>query len=88
MAGWNDPLNFTIAEDYFNEAKYWDGPISIKEVLEAPPENIANKDYWRGVTLKFNDDTLAVIQFIRPTLWRVRYDPLVKSPNEYGDQNS
>lgn len=88
MAGWNDPLNFTIAEDYFNEAKHWGGPKSVNEVLGAPPENIINKDYWRGVTLKFDDNTLAVIQFIRPTLWRVRYDPSVKSLNDYGDQNS
>lgn len=83
----NDPLNFCTAEDYFKEAPGWGGPTRINSILETPPADIKVKSSWHGVTLKFNDNTLCVVQYIRPTLWRVRYDPVVKDANEYSDVN-
>lgn len=87
MAGMSDPLNFTKAEDYFNEAKSWTGPKEIVEIIEQAPSNIEESGYWRGITLKFDDGTFCVVQFVRPSVWRVRYDPSVTKADDYGDEN-
>ena len=94
MAGRNDPLNFCRAEDYFDAVKAWGGP---KEVVSTSPASPAPRDptvssqfretHYHGLTLRFDDGTLCVVQFIRPTVFRLRYDPSVRDPNDYGDEN-
>jgi hypothetical protein len=86
MAGIGDPIKFVKAEDYFtamNEDS-WKGPT---EIVAIDPDNPKAADYYHGVTLTFDDNTLCVIQFIRPTVFRVRYDPAVQNRDEYGDEN-
>jgi hypothetical protein len=34
-----------------------------------------------------DDGTLCVVQYVRPTLWRVRYDPTVNDLHGYDDAN-
>jgi hypothetical protein len=94
MAGIGDPIKFVKAEDYFtamNEDS-WKGPTKIVAITAEPPkpldpDNPEAADYYHGVTLTFDDNTLCVIQFIRPTVFRVRYDPAVQNRDEYGDEN-
>ncbi|KAF8539040.1 alpha-1,4-glucan lyase [Trichophaea hybrida] len=95
MAGRDDPLNYCRAEDYFNAARTWGGPTKVVHVSETPPIprnpqifSPHRETHYHGVTLTFDDGTFCVVQFIRPSLFRVRYDPSVKDPNEYGDENS
>lgn len=88
MSGLGDPLNFVTAEACFKEMKTWPGPVSIKSVIMENPANIEEPNYGHRVTVTSNNDTLCIVQFIRPTVSRIRYDPAVKSKDEYGDENS
>lgn len=83
----SNPLNFCKAEEFFQELPKWTGPTQVTSVSEVPPADTESKENYHGVTLTFNDGTMAVVQFIRPTVWRVRYDPAVKNANEYSDLN-
>ncbi|KAA8895125.1 alpha-1,4-glucan lyase [Sphaerosporella brunnea] len=96
MAGLGDPIKFVKAEDFFNAMNIGDGwksptkvvSITVDPPTDLDPSNPSAADYYHGVTVTFDDGTLAAIQFIRPTVFRVRYDPAVKSRDEYGDANS
>lgn len=83
----SNPLNFCTAEEYFKETPKWGGPTQVTSISETPPADVESKDHYHAVCITFNDGTLCSVQFIRPTVWRVRYDPAVKSPNEYSDLN-
>lgn len=94
MSGISDPLNYCRAEDYFDAAKAWGGPKRVVSVSRDPPKprdpkacSPYRETHYHGLTLTFDDDTLCVVQFIRPTVFRVRYDPSVRDPSEYGDEN-
>ncbi|KAH0607116.1 uncharacterized protein H6S33_003104 [Morchella sextelata] len=86
----DDPLNFIRAEDFFASAQRFTGPTKIKKVqISSNPRRPTDPIILeRGIALLFDDRTICVIQFIRPTLWRVRYDPTVKSLNGYRDENT
>lgn len=83
----NDPINFCTAEEYFQGIPNWTGPKQVNSISDTPPADTRVKDCWHGLNLSFDDDTLCVVQFIRPTLWRVRYDPAVKDKDGYSDLN-
>ena len=82
-----DPINFITAEEYYRQAQGWAGPSSVTSLSQKPPTTAAQPKCWHGVTLTFDDKTLCVVQFVRPTLFRVRYDPAVRNPEEYDDAN-
>lgn len=88
MAGLSDPLNFVKAENYFGTGAYWTGPTKITSINKTPPTTAVSPDHWRAVNITFDDGTIAVIQFVRPTLFRVRYDPAVTNANDYEDFSS
>ena len=83
----DDPINFITAEEYYQRAQGWVGPARVTSLSQTPPNTAAQPKSWRGVTLTFDDSTLCVVQFVRPTLFRVRYDPAVRNPEEYDDAN-
>ncbi|KAH0610436.1 uncharacterized protein H6S33_011963 [Morchella sextelata] len=88
MAGISDPLNFCKAEDYYSVALGWKGPQKVIGIDTTPPKGTKYPKNWHGVNLRFDDGTLGVVQFIRPCVWRVRYDPGFKTSDEYGDENT
>lgn len=83
----NDPINFCTAEEYFKEIPNWGGPTKVVSASTTPPADIKDKAGWHGVNLTFDDGTVCVIQYVRPTLWRVRYDAAVRDSSEYSDLN-
>ena len=85
MAGINDPFTFIKAETYFERASDWGGPTRLESINDKPPSTAPEPTFWHGANLKFDDGTLAVVQFIRPTLFRVRYDPTVTDQEGYDD---
>lgn len=88
MAGNTDPINFWKAEDYFDDIHSWDCPQEVEEIIPDPPADIADPNHWHGITLKFVGGKLCSLQYIRPTVWRIRFDPTVISHNEYKDINT
>lgn len=88
MAGRSDPLNFVKAEEYFQASTGWGGPTKVVSINRTPPTTAASPDHWRAVNITFDDGTIAVIQYLRPTVFRVRYDPGVTNANDYEDYSS
>lgn len=89
VAEMGDPLRFCKAEEFFEASRSsgWKNPTTIVSASKYTPKDIQEKEHWHGVVLTFDDNTLCVVQFIRPTLWRLRYDPSVTDVNDYGDVN-
>src|SRR5438034_2125011 len=87
VSGSSDPVNFIPAESFFNQATNFKSP---KSVSSATSSNSTDKsDPLRyAVELRFDDGTIALIQFVRPTVWRVRYDPTVTALSGYSDANT
>jgi len=83
----DDPINFITAEEYYQRAQGWAGPTRVTSLSQTPPATAPLPEFWHGVTLTFDDNTLCVVQFVRPTLFRVRYDPAVRDPGDYDDAN-
>lgn len=88
MAGLSDPLNYIKAEQYFQAGTGWSGPSTAVSIDKTPPTTVTSPEHWRAVNITFNDGTIAVLQFVRPTLFRLRYDPGVKQANDYEDYSS
>lgn len=79
-----DPTNFIMARKYFEDLNGWESPNDLVKIPDKPHTDIANADFWREITPKFKGSELHAIQSIRPTLWRVRFGPIVRGLNYYG----
>lgn len=76
-------MNFVKAEDYFHDlSSGWTGPTSVTAVTMKPPSDVYARDSWFGVNIHFDDESYAVLQYIRPTVWRLRYDPVKRWKNK------
>lgn len=90
----NDALNFIPAEEYFAQSHTWGGPKSVIKVTTTPPADAKYKAYWHGANITFDDGSLCVVQYVRPTLFRIRYDPTrrgvrgANAADEYTDVNT
>lgn len=87
VPGKTDPLNFVRAEDFFLSTQKFNGPTKIiaAQTTSYPAKNNEPIILERGIALFFDDETICVIQFVRPSLWRVRYDPTITALNGYRD---
>ncbi|KAH0607355.1 uncharacterized protein H6S33_002389, partial [Morchella sextelata] len=81
MAGKTDPINFWRAEHVFSDIDSWERPQEVEEIITDPPADIADRKHWHGITLKFVGGKLCSLQYIRPTVWRIRFDPTNKTNN-------
>ncbi|KAI5839123.1 alpha-1,4-glucan lyase [Morchella snyderi] len=87
-----DPISFTKAEDYFArlDTSGWICPEEVKSIsVERPFKN--DRGPWRGITIEFGgrgEGKLCQLQFIRPTMWRVRFDPTITQKSDYTDWNT
>jgi len=88
LSGVDDPVNFIPAETFFsNAAASFKGPQKITSVNTSSSTDA--KDPLRyALQLNFDDGTLALLQFVLPTIWRVRYDPQAKSVEDYPKCNT
>lgn len=96
-----DPLNFIKAEEYFDDARkglHWVGPTRVVDIDRVAPTTAKHPDHWHAVNITLESPSTApgvpptknivVIQFIRPTVFRVRFDPFVSKANDYEDFSS
>jgi hypothetical protein len=51
------------------------------------PDGKENPVCSHGAVFRFNDDSLLLIQFMRPRVWRIRFDPSNKSSSDFTDYN-
>lgn len=89
-----DPYIFKKAEDFFHDI---DSPasglkqptkISFLPEDQTLPGNKPNPATSHGRIFRFNDGAFLLIQFMRPRVWRIRFDPTAKAASEYTDYNT
>ncbi|KAK0716079.1 alpha-1,4-glucan lyase [Lasiosphaeris hirsuta] len=84
-----DPYIFIKAEDFFNNVEKFNRPSNISyQDGDQLLGNKANPATSHGRIFRFNDKTLILIQFMRPRVWRIRFDPKARSGSQYSDFNS
>lgn len=94
QAKFRDPYIFKKAEDFFTDIDNpgsglrQPGKLSYKEDDQLLPDKKTNPATSHGRIFRFNDGSLILIQFMRPRVWRIRFDPKAKSGDQYSDFNS
>lgn len=89
-----DPYIFVKADDFFQSI---DSPSSevkqpstiaynaADQLLDDGTENPACR---HGSVFRFNDGALLLIQFMRPRVWRIRFDPSNEKGSHFTDYNT
>jgi hypothetical protein len=94
QAKFRDPYIFKKAEDFFQDI---DNPgsglkqpskISYKDEDQLTSDKKTNPATSHGRIFRFNDGSLICIQFLRPRVWKVRFDPKAEAGSDYSDFNS
>jgi len=94
QAKFRDPYIFKKAEDFFQDIDQagsglkQPGKLSYKEEDQLLPDKKTNPATSHGRIFRFNDGSLILIQFMRPRVWRIRFDPKAKTGDQYTDFNS
>ncbi|KAM5354780.1 hypothetical protein ACJ41O_001426 [Fusarium nematophilum] len=76
-----DPYIFVKADDFFQGIDAHRGDVkqptsvSFSEEDQKLDDGKTNPACSHGRVFRFNDDSLLLIQFLRPKVWRVRFDP-------------
>ncbi|KAH7025658.1 alpha-1,4-glucan lyase [Microdochium trichocladiopsis] len=90
-----DPYIFKKADDFFSLDV--DGPgssmkqprsISYVDNDQQLSNGQQNPVCRHGRIFRFDDNSLLLIQFLRPKVWRVRFSPKNKSPQDFTDYNT
>jgi hypothetical protein len=94
QAKFRDPYIFKKAEDFFYDIDTsgsglkQPSKLSYREDDQTLPDNKPNPATSHGRIFRFNDGALILIQFMRPRVWRIHFDPKANSGSQYSDFNS
>ena len=89
-----DPYIFKKADDFFRDidapASGVSQPSKIRyhaadQLLQNGTKNPACS---HGAIFRFNDQSLLLIQFMRPRVWRIRFDPSNRNGSDFTDYNT
>jgi hypothetical protein len=89
-----DPFIFQKAEHFFRDVDGLTTPVSqpasvsylkADQLLEDGGDNPACS---HGAVFRFNDDSLLLIQFMRPRVWRIRFHPGNNKGSDFSDYNT
>jgi hypothetical protein len=91
-----DPYIFQKADDFFKETDTapsgvsQPATVSFLESDQLLQDGLKNPACSHGAIFRLNDgihDTFLLIQFMRPRVWRVRFDPNNQDGSDFGDYN-
>lgn len=87
-----DPFIFKTAEEFFGELETnseTKRPTSIRfDVKDQTVDGKPHPACSHGAILRMNDDSLLLIQFMRPQVWRIRFHSTNKHPSDFTDFNT
>lgn len=89
-----DPYIFKKAEDFFrdldNDSNGTKRPsiVSFNDNDQKLKDGSPNPVCGHGRIFRFNDDSLLLIEFMRPKVWRIRFDPHNKVGDDFTDYNT
>lgn len=90
-----DHFIFKKADDFFQDEV--DGQatgiaqpsrVSFSKADQNLPDGKPNPACSYGRIFRFNDGSLLLVQFLRPRVWRIRFDPHNKEPSQFTDYNT
>lgn len=93
MASIHDSHNFILPEQFFESVNRGEF-TSAQSISYSATDNASNNVVIKtGVLLRINSNDashkpLLLLQFIRPLVWRIRFDPENTKPEQYHDYNS
>ncbi|KAH6887057.1 glycosyl hydrolases family 31-domain-containing protein [Thelonectria olida] len=89
-----DPYIFVKADDFFkdvdtsaNKVKR-PATIAYRAADQTLDDGSKNPACSHGRVFRFNDDSLLLIQFMRPRVWRIRFDPNNRKASDFTDFNT
>ncbi|KAH7188137.1 glycosyl hydrolases family 31-domain-containing protein [Fusarium flagelliforme] len=89
-----DPYNFVKSDDFFesidNGSTKIHRPtrISYSESDQLMSDGTKNPACSHGRVFRFNDNSLLLIQFVRPKVWQIRFDPHNEKGEDFTDFNT
>ncbi|WQF89176.1 Putative glycoside hydrolase family 31, galactose mutarotase-like domain superfamily [Colletotrichum destructivum] len=90
-----DHFIFKKADDFFQDEVDGQGTgisqpsrVSFSEADQNLPDGQRNPACNYGRIFRFNDGSLLLVQFLRPRVWRIRFDPHNKEPSHFTDYNT
>ncbi|KAI8650703.1 Gal-mutarotas-2 domain-containing protein [Fusarium keratoplasticum] len=89
-----DPYIFVKADDFFQGLDSPSGGVKQPATVSLQPsdqlldDGKPNPAVSHGAIFRFNDDSLLLVQFMRPQVWRIRFDPNNRKGSEFTDYNS
>jgi hypothetical protein len=88
-----DPYLFIKADDFFRRlddvasGTRQPASISLRDEDQLLIDGSKSPVTYRGRIFRFNDDTLLLIQFMRPKVWRIRFSPWNRKGSDFSDYN-
>lgn len=85
-----DPYRFIPADDFFESfsGKHQPTSVTCKPEDQVTEDKTRNAACHNGRIFRFNNDTLMLIQFIRPLVWRIQFHSKHRKGSEFIDWNS
>lgn len=89
-----DPYSFKKSEDFFldfdNDKHGTRRPssISYRESDQLLKDKTPNPVSSHGRIFRLDDDSLLLVQFMRPKVWRIRFDPRNNAGSDFTDYNT
>lgn len=84
-----DPYTFKKAEDFFRDLDNdEDGTRRPSTISCLKEDNDANPVSSHGRVFRFDDDSLLLIQFMRPRVWTIRFGHDNRAGTDFSDFNT
>jgi hypothetical protein len=89
-----DPYIFQKADDFFKEVDSLSSgvnqpaTIAYNESDQLLQDGKQNPACSHGAVFRFNDNSFLLIQFMRPRVWRIRFDPNNQNGSDFTDYNT
>lgn len=90
-AGSEDPVNFIPAESFFQPFQQPSQSIKVPKTIRSAKSSTSrdpSEPLRYAAQLELDDGTFVLVQFVMPTVWRIRYDPTITVENGYSDANT
>lgn len=89
-----DPYIFQKADDFFRDIDTLNSDVkqpatvSYLESDQLLSDGTKNPACSHGAVFRFDDNSLLLVQFMRPRVWRIRFDPSNKNGSDFTDYNT
>ncbi|KAK0653238.1 Alpha-glucosidase 2 [Lasiodiplodia hormozganensis] len=85
-----DPYRFVPADDFFENftAKCQPNCVTYKPDDQLTEEKTRNPASSHGRIFRLNDDAVLLVQFIRPLVWRIQFNPSYRRGSDFTEWNT